>query len=120
MELVLSIIELACEDVLSSTIRDLLLVNRFFYRLVLPFLYQSLSDEEILADLDGSSKLLFTLLFDDTKKDLVHTVEIGNVIHFSESEAVSTDADSSYTEEMQAEIHQLVEVILKYEECNEK
>jgi hypothetical protein len=119
-ELVLTIIELACEDVLSSTIRDMMLVNRLFSRLVLPFLYQRLSDEEILADLDNSSKLLFTLLFDDSKKKLVHTVEIGDVIHFNESEAVSTAADSSYTKEMQAEMHQLVEVILKYEERNDK
>lgn len=119
VELVLNIVEWACEDETPQSMHKMLLVNRLFYRLVLPYLYKRLSEQELLANTDRSTTLLLKLLFDPIKRELVHVLDLMSYIGSAESPELSKASDSPYTKKMQAETHRLVELVLRYEERHE-
>ncbi|KAF2449940.1 hypothetical protein P171DRAFT_203029 [Karstenula rhodostoma CBS 690.94] len=118
-EILLYIIEEACEGERCNEIHNLLLVNRQISRLALPLLYRNVGDPNSTAD--ATQKLILKLLFDRRKAELVHSFTTSLEIELDESPRVTNEKDDStlekhgFTVEQHAEIRRVVNVLKEYD-----
>jgi hypothetical protein len=127
-ELLLYIVEAACEDEPFTKIHNLLFVNRQISRLAVPCLYRNLGDNDFEHhDSDEFRKLILTLLFDPAKAELVHSFSLESAGEFDEGLLWTSDTvevsdeleEYAFTAKQHAELQRVVNDLKEYERSEE-
>ncbi|KAL1600621.1 hypothetical protein SLS60_007007 [Paraconiothyrium brasiliense] len=121
-EILLYIVEAACEGEKFTRIHNLLVVNRQISRLALPFLYRHIRDGDFVNDeSDAFRRLVLTLLFDPAKAQYVqsfsleHGVNFGGGLGLANTKGYTGIKKHGCTAEQHAELQRLIDILNKYE-----
>ncbi|KAJ4360864.1 uncharacterized protein N0V89_001431 [Didymosphaeria variabile] len=125
-EVLLYIVESACEGEKFTRIYNLLFVNRQISRLALPFLYRHIRDRDFVdEEYDAFRKLVLTLLFNPDKAKFVHSFSIeqggehGEGPSLADAKGDAELKEHGYTAEQHAELQQIIDVLSEYEDGEE-
>lgn len=110
-EILLYIVEAACEGEHFSKIHNLIFVNHRISRLAVPFLYRNLRDGDFVdGESDAFRKLTFTLLFDPIKAAYVHSFTLDNGDEYGQGPPLIDETSDGELKELGDAVEQLAEL----------